>query len=320
MAVINTGLLTRTLNAAFFERFKQVNTYWERLCSTMPSTQDGEDYKWLGSVPQMREWGTGRKAKGLRSESYSVDNLKYEATLEVDRDEISDDKTGQIAMRVRELAERAATYKDYLVAQLLANGSTAGFNSYDGVPFFDTAHVSGASGNQANEGNFDVGTVAGANLYDEPDSTTLWGPQTALAAFNAAVAAMISFKDDQGEYIRPSLSGLAVVCHPTKWQTWLKAFGAQLLPQVGSNVQLPVGPVQVIPEPSISSAATWYLLKTDGAVGPLIFQDREPMEFVQLAQGSDEEFMREKYYFGVRARFRITYGMWQYAYATTMTT
>ena len=30
--------------------------------------------------------------------------------------------------------------------------------------------------------------------------------------------------------------------------------------------------------------------------------------------------MREKYYYGVRARYRITYGQWQNALAVTMTT
>ncbi len=36
------------------------------------------------------------------------------------------------------------------------------------------------------------------------------------------------------------------------------------------------------------------------------------MEFKALETGSDEEFMREKYLYGVRARYRVTYGYWQY--------
>ncbi len=96
------------------------------------STKDQEKYRWLGSVPRMREWGTGRKAQGLRQEAYDVDNLKYESSIEVDRDEISDDQTGQIRIRIGELAVAAATHKDYLLAQLLINGATSGYNSYDG--------------------------------------------------------------------------------------------------------------------------------------------------------------------------------------------
>ncbi|MCH8333152.1 Mu-like prophage major head subunit gpT family protein [Candidatus Sumerlaeota bacterium] len=93
----------------------------------IPSTSDSESYKWLGSIPRMREFGTGRVAKGVRTESYSVENLKYESTLEVDRDEVSDDQTGQIRVRIAEMAQRAATHKDFLTSQLLANGDSAGF-------------------------------------------------------------------------------------------------------------------------------------------------------------------------------------------------
>jgi len=81
----------------------------------------------------------------LGNESYSIENLKYESTLEVDRDEVADDQTGQIRIRIAELAERAASHKDFLLSQLLINGETAGFNSYDGVSFFNDAHVSGSS-------------------------------------------------------------------------------------------------------------------------------------------------------------------------------
>lgn len=322
MAVINTGLLTKGLKSSFFELFNQLHgqaTVFQDLCTTIPSDADQENYGWLGSVPPMREWGTGRKAKGLHAEEYNVKNLKYESTIEVDRDEISDDQTGQIAIRVKEQAQRAAWHKDYLISQLLLNGSTAGFNSYDGVPFFDASHVSGLSGAQANEGNFTVATYAGANLYDEPASTTAYGPQTALIAFNDAVAALMALKDDQGEYMhRDYAGGWAVVCAPTKVYTWAKAFGAQILPQTGSNVMPPGAPPRVIPMPDLTSASVWYLLKLDSVVRPFIFQDREPVEYMALEKDSDEGFRREKYLYGVRARYRITYGQWQHAYCTTM--
>ena len=35
---------------------------------------------------------------------------------------------------------------------------------------------------------------------------------------------------------------------------------------------------------------------------------------------SDEGFLRDKYLYGVRARYRITYGYWQYAVKITFTT
>ncbi|HQE27629.1 MAG TPA: Mu-like prophage major head subunit gpT family protein, partial [Phycisphaerae bacterium] len=57
-------------------------------------------------------------------------------------------------------------------------------------------------------------------------------------------------------------------------------------------------------------------LKTDGVVRPFIFQDREPVEFGALTENSEEGFKREKLLFGVRARYRLTYGYWQFAIRT----
>ncbi len=323
MAVINTGLLEKGLRSTFFERFNQVHgqqTVFQDLCTVVPSDRNQEVYKWLGQVPAVREWGTGRKAKGLHDESYTVENLKYEATIEVDRDEISDDQTGQIRIRTTEMANRAAWHKDYLLAQLIINGSTSGYNSYDGTEFFASDHTFGSSGSQANEGSFDVGTVAGANLYDEPDSATLWGPQTALAAYNDAVSKMLRFKDDQGEYMHRSPGGFVVVCSQAKLHTFQKAFGAMLLPQVGTNVTPYDSPPRVIAMPDFTVNTAFYVFKTDGTVRPFILQDREPVEFAALERGSEEEFKREKYLYGVRARYRVTYGQPLCAYAVTMTT
>ena len=52
---------------------------------------------------------------------------------------------------------------------------------------------------------------------------------------------------------------------------------------------------------------------------PFIYQDREPIEFTSLAEGSEEDFKREKFLYGIRARYRMTYGYWQYAIRTIFT-
>ena len=74
----------------------------------------------------------------------------HQCLPEVDRDEIDDDQTGQIRIRTREIADRAAIHKDTEIARLLVNGASAGYHSYDGVPFFGSTHESGKSGHQPN--------------------------------------------------------------------------------------------------------------------------------------------------------------------------
>ncbi len=57
--------------------------------------------------------------------------------------------------------------------------------------------------------------------------------------------------------------------------------------------------------------------RVDAAIRPFIFQDREPIEFTALTETSDEGFRREKFLYGVRARYRLIYGYWQYAVLST---
>jgi len=298
MAIINTGLLSKGLRSEFLNRFDATTTFFQDLSTRITSNSDSETYRWLGSLPRMREWGTGRLARGLRTESYSVENLKYESTLEVDRDEISDDKTGQIRIRIAELAQRAATHKDYLIAQLLINGETAGFNSYDGTTFFSSTHQSGSSGLQDNR--------LGSDAID-PDKPTVIEFKDSLSQ---AITTMHDFKDDQGEPMTFGATNLVAVVPAAMYLTALEAVNATVVDNV-SNVL--ASAARIIAVPWLTDIRRWYLLKTDGVIRPFIFQDREPIEFSALTENSEEGFRREKYLYGVRARYRMTYGYWQFA-------
>lgn len=309
--VINTGLLTRDARSEFLNRFESMDALanYNQWATRIASTKDSENYRWLGTVPNMREWGTGRAAKGLRSESYDVTNLKYEATLEVDRDELADDQTGQIRVRVAELAQRAATHKDYLIGQLIANGATSGFNSYDGVTFFNASHTSGASGAQSN-----LTTTVAASDTSVP-TTAEFG-----IALRLSIAAMMNFKDDQGEPMMLSQGGLVIAVPTALYMVALEAVNATI---IANTTNVLAGVATVVSFPWLVNTSTetyYYLLKTDGIVRPFIFQDREPIAFTSLAEGSEEDFKREKFLYGVRARYRMTYGYWQDAVKHTFTT
>ena len=298
MPVINTGLLTKGLRSEFFNRFNDMPTHYQDLTTHIRSNADRETYRWLGNLPGMREWGTGRVARGLGTESYSVENLKYESTLEVDRDEIADDKTGQIRLRISALAQRAASHKDYLISRLLANGEGTGFTSYDGMPFFSDDHESGSSGTQGNR----IDSPAA-----EPEHATT---EEFKRAMKAAIATLTGFRDDQGEPMAISPTGLIAVVPTSLYLTALEAVNAST---IDSTTNVLNGFARVIPFPWLNVNTRWYLLKNDGVIRPFIFQDREPVEFTALIDDSDEGFRREKYLYGVRARYRLVYGYWQYA-------
>ena len=302
MAIINTGLLTKGLRSEFFNRFESTPTYYQDLATRVVSSTHTEVYRWLGTVPQMREWGTGRLARGLRSESYSVENLKYEATLEVDRDELADDQTGQIRVRVGELAERAATHKDFLMAQLINNGAGVGYEGYDNVPFFSANHVSGDSGAQSNM------ITADASLPTLPNTLEFRN------SLIQAVSQVLSLKDDQGQPMSLAADGLYCIVPPNMYFSALEAVNSTV---TNNTTNVLEGVARVVAFPWLTDTTKWFLLKNNGVIRPFIFQDREPIEFNALAETSDEAFKREKYLYGVRARYRIAYGYWQFGVQVT---
>ena len=126
---------------------------------------------------------------------------------------------------------------------------------------------------------------------------------------------MLAFKDDVGFPLSMGATGLVIVCPPSMYFTALEAMSAQIS---ATNNAL-ANAARVFAFPYLTTATTWYLCKTDGGVRPFVWQDREPIEFKALAENSSEEFLREKYYYGVRGRYAMTYGRWQYCIRNVFT-
>lgn len=296
----STGLSVAGARAEFFGRLEKVATFpWQQFVMTVPSDKESEKHRWLGGLPQMREFGTGRMAKGLRSESYDVVNRKYESTIEWDRDEIADDQTGQIRMRIRQMADAAQRHKSYLLSLLFANGGSAGFVAYDGKTFFATDHVSGDSGTQDNAL---TATAAAAT------KTT----SECKVALQAAIAAGMSYKDDQGEPLNEAATGVVVVTPPSLFFPMSEAVSAAQV-SATNNVLTKLN-VEVLTFSRLTLGTDFFTcFLGDSDSMPFMFQEREKLEFKALeADGdSDGAFMRDKGTAGCRARYAMAYGYWQ---------
>lgn len=110
--VIDTGLTSQAIIGRFYRRLEEFakEAWWTKVAMHFASSQESETYKWLGMVPQVREWKGGRKVKPLRSQGQTIANKVWESTIRVDADEQRRDKTGQIMVRINELARRVATH------------------------------------------------------------------------------------------------------------------------------------------------------------------------------------------------------------------
>jgi phage major head subunit gpT-like protein len=161
--IINQAAMTamyKSFRTIFNEAFTGVEPLFERVAMVVPSSGKEETYAWLGSFPKMREWLGDRHITNLRLHDYTVKNKKWESTIEVDRDDIEDDRIGVYSPMISEMARVAGVHPDELVFQLLSAGfATACF---DGKPFFATDHPVGGSP----VSNYDAGAGTAWFLLD----------------------------------------------------------------------------------------------------------------------------------------------------------
>lgn len=272
---------------------------WERVAVVVPSEKDSETYAWLGQSPSMREWKDERNPVGLSEFSYSITNKLYESSIAVARTAIEDEQYGQIRIRIQQLAQRARIHPNTLVFALLAAGFTT--TCYDGQYFFDTDHSEGSSGTQSNKGTSAL----------------------AAATLQAGITAMMKFKDDRGETIgvKPNL---LVVPPDLQWTAmellestyWPETSGSAGTVKMANNVLK--GKLDLLVSPFLSDTSDWFLLDTSHIVKPVIFQQRTPIEFGALEAESENGFMRDEFVYGVRSRYNVGYGPWQYAYGAVV--
>jgi phage major head subunit gpT-like protein len=103
-----TDLANPAIIGSFYEQLEaEFQTSWASQLGWLnpDSTQDQETYAWLGAVPKFREWIGGRVATKPKKERYTITNKLWEQTLEFGLDDLRRDKTGQIQIRLGELAQ-----------------------------------------------------------------------------------------------------------------------------------------------------------------------------------------------------------------------
>ena len=134
----NLQTLTVGYSAAFRQGLGEAPPDWQQIAMTVPSSTSEEEYGWLDKMPGMREWIGDRVIKGITTSGYRIRNKDWEQTVEVERNDIEDDKYGVYSSYMTAMGVAAARHPNELVFGLLA----AGFDTpcYDGQYFFDTDH------------------------------------------------------------------------------------------------------------------------------------------------------------------------------------
>jgi phage major head subunit gpT-like protein len=252
------------------------------------SSSSKEAYGWLGSLPALSEWKDTRTLHGMKVFDYTLENLNYEATIEVDRNTLEDDEYAMIRYRVQQLAQRAIDHMGKLVFDLLDAGAAS--LAYDGIAMFADTRVIGSS---ANIDNLLSGSYSGS-------------ASEILAGVAAGVVAMRNFQDDRG--VPMNLCPDTVVCSPTMEIPIKNA----LLPAVAGTTRAEAEIIKrILVRPEIDAdALDWYLLSTERmGLKPLILQVRKQPEFVAVDKpDAPNVFLNRLLYYGIDWRGAVGFG------------
>lgn len=303
------SLSSRAIIGRFYNRLNvTLATSWAgRIAMTFQTDQPSEEYRWLGMPPSMREWVGGRQAKRLRDQGMIIRNKKYEASLEIPRDDLRRDKTGQIMVRVDELADRAAEHWAKLLTQLIVDNG----NAYDSIAFFGDAHTEGLSGTQDNNLAYNVATPAAPTAAEME------------AAILQAVVALLGIKDDEGEPMATNAMQFMVMVPLNMMAATLTALSLPVIVDGSASRTsvLPNFPFSIRPvwNPRLTATDVFYVFREDSPTKPFILQEEVPTTVKALTDGSDYAHINDAHLYSVDALRAAGYGMWQHANKTTLT-
>lgn len=281
--------LTVSYSTAFNKSFDSITPSYQQVATVVPSSTGEQDYKWLGQIPEMREWIGEREVQKLAAYEYSIKNKKFEMTQGVPRDDIEDDKYGVYASLFSFMGESAAQHPDKLVFGAMMDGFTA--LCYDGKPFFAENHQ------------------VGRETYSNRGSYKL-----SRESYKNARTAIMSVRGDQGRSLNlvPDL----LVVPPALEEEARLILEAD---QIGGTTNVLKGTAKPLVVPILAEHPSyWFLLCTSRFLKPFIYQLREKIRFTALTRDTDENvFMRDEFLYGASGRSNAGYAFWQMAYGST---
>ncbi|MFP4903727.1 Mu-like prophage major head subunit gpT family protein, partial [Paraburkholderia sp. BR14261] len=169
-----------TLKTSFNNAFDAAPSTWEKIGMKIPSSSRENIYAWLERFPRMRRWVGEKDVQSMIARGYTVVNDDFEATVEVDRNDIEDDNLGIYAPQAQSAGYSAKQLPDEIIYELVNDAFEK--PCYDGQSFFSNAHV--------------VRGAAISNLSHLP--LTIAGQAAAIKTYGAVRTSMRKITDEEG--------------------------------------------------------------------------------------------------------------------------
>lgn len=264
------------------------------------SRGQAEVLDFIGAIPAMARLVGARQNAIPIAHNYSITLDKFESSIVMPRDWLTNDKTGLVQRRINEMALLRPLLYGSHVANLI-NGGGVGL-SFDGVSFFNAAHPFGNVNNV-------MQSAAAA-----PATPT---PIEAANAIFAAYMRMVGFLDDRGKPCNEAITSLAIV-------TGVNGAGAAVniaaasttLAIAGNLVDNPVAAIragiklEVVTSPQISVGNGFVLVNTSAMAAPFaIVRNPDSLHIDIKGQGSDFAYDNDAHAYGILETMASGYGL-----------
>lgn len=295
-------------DATFSQAYEGTPSWHEQVARTYPSGTRTNVYAWLQRLPALRRWVGPRTINRLATYLYSLENVRYEDTFSVQREDIEDDIHGMFSDMLRLAGEQAKKWPDQQLATVIENGTSTVI--YDGANFFDTSHP---------VNKYD-GTVT---ARDGTTAQSNYKTNFALTPDNFATGRLImrGWVGEDGKplgvnpdtlMIPPELEYAAENILKAAFSAPQTVNGAT---QVGANENVLKGKCEILVVPELTNAKAWYLLCTKRPIMPFVFQQRYAPDMVPLVNATDPNVVnQDEYVWNIRARGAFGYGLWWLAF------
>ena len=317
------GFSLRGMIGSFYQTLEEslAGSWISRIAfPVLDSRQQTEQYKWLGMAPAMRKWIGGRHPQGLRSEAYTLDNLKFESTLDFEKDDLRRGLGPQVLVRIQEMGQFAgAGHWEFLGSGAIDLGESA--LCYDGDPFFSASHP-GTDKVAAQKNLLTASEVPALNVAVAAAPTSAEFAQAVLGC----IGHMYGLKSDQGLPINGAARSFLLMVPVPLWSAAagpaainLPAMGSLLVDnQLVAAAQKMGITIETVVNPYLGWTVDFALFRTDGRAKPLIRQEEYGVETSQKGPGSEYEHDTGRNQFGCNASRNVGYGYWQHAVKATL--
>lgn len=244
LTTTNVRLANTALATTFFPRV--MKSVWPRICGLTKSSSIYEAFAFLGAPPLLKLWSGTIQSQGIQSYSVNVPNPVWKNYESFRRDQIEFDQTRTLQNRAAWHGTKLAQTWDYLLAQVMMNGTQAGSQNFlnpqngtsytmtfDNQPWFSASHT--------------VANVQGATTFSNIITGNMPTTKAAILAQDITVIANY-FQRDMEQII-------------DQFTSWTDDKGSKIYPNIDPEREI------VVVVPPILSAAANLAFTTNGTLG-----------------------------------------------------